>query len=271
MPSTTNTASTVSGSETLNEYFTKAVVTGSSRYWSAHFSPAAMQTGVKAALCFAHLMDELCFTSTEVVHQKSLWWHEELQRLADNKANHPVTRSLQQYLPHCCEPLHLQLHGALMTQQRAAIESDDDWQRYCDLRTGSVFQLLRVIYGQHSDEASRRATQAGRACMSGAVWHPALFSDGRWLRPDESDAGDVKRKATETIALFDRLMQPDSDGNPGSAVLLYHERQWLKRLPEAPLKSAPFYTNEPVGLMGMLGSWHTAKKFTSVTIKSEPT
>ncbi len=169
----------------IAQLFAQSVVEGSARYWAAHFTRAQEQPAVRAALCFAHLMDQLTAVSPEVIAEKSVWWHEELTNCSAETARHPITQALlratkdpdapvskQTDSSAIVDSMHRHLHGALMSQQQTVMDSTDAWTQYVELRFGTLHELLAIASGMPPEIAARLAKWAARLHGLGVMRAP---------------------------------------------------------------------------------------------------
>lgn len=74
----------------------KAAPTGASFYYCTLYSPANIKRNLYSLHAFSSELDELLTDCSDpgIAHRKLVWWTEEIQRLIDGQARHPVTREL---------------------------------------------------------------------------------------------------------------------------------------------------------------------------------
>ncbi|MEM7083714.1 MAG: hypothetical protein AAF465_13370 [Pseudomonadota bacterium] len=243
----------------IDQLFEQSVVNGSAKFWAAHFSAARFRPGVKAALCFAHAMDLLTTVGAEVIAEKSVWWHEELNGTLP--ARHPITKALMGSVsatatPDCgqaiAQTMHEHLHGALMTQQRTAMSSTEIWHQYAELRFGTFHALLSLVSGASVSEANQVADWTALFYALLVSNHPQFFDDSRVLTPSNA----LARTNDSNHALKQCLsaMPPMPAAN---RILIEHDRRWWQTgLTEAP----PSHSGAPLGLRSMLASWRFARQ-----------
>jgi len=240
----------------LSDLFTQYVVPGSSKYWATHFSQGVTKEAAQAIFCFAHLMDELAVASDEVIREKSVWWHDELHRLSEHDARHPVLKALVGQHQELLAPvLHEHLHGALMTQQNNSIQDIESWHQYTQMRIGSLYKSLFLVSVGNPAEAEVLANWAGEFTMLATLRVPEFFSDGRWLHPDTATGEAILAASLndQIEALINTRPTPQS---AACEVLIAHENRWWQHRAR---ESSPLYSNKTLGLRGMLASWRTVR------------
>lgn len=231
--------------------FAQQIVPGSARFWSAHFAGEQTRDATRALWCFAHDMDGLSLASSEVVAEKSIWWHEELQRMAEGSPRHPTLLALLEHLPSECSAervthaLHEHLHGALVTQQKALSPGLEGWEQYAYLRIGTLHTALSLFNLADAETAQALGRWAAQYHAAAVQLTPELYSDQRWLVPSPTDS----------ISPTLNTDEPPAGMSAASAVLIGLE----KRARERQLPS-PLYTSEPQGLRGMLTAWRAARR-----------
>ncbi|MFK8029477.1 MAG: squalene/phytoene synthase family protein [Gammaproteobacteria bacterium] len=253
----------------IEQLFDQSVTQGSARYWAAHFTIEPARPVVKAVLCFAHTMDLLTGVSPEVIAEKSIWWHEELTDTTLTSARHPVTQTLLQHI-HEASPengdsvsaaivhtMHRHLHGALMSQQRTAIDSDDAWLQYLELRLGTLHELLALASGASNQDAQALGEWATKLHSASILRATEHFQDGRLLTPPDALTENVKTGQPQ-LPTEQQPLAP-----PANQVLIDLELKWWKNPPD---QASPIFTGLPVGLRGMLAAWRAARKAHSYLI-----
>ncbi len=255
----------------IAQLFSQSVVQGSVRYWAAHFA-GNQQSAVQAALCFAHAMDMLTTANVEVIAEKSVWWHEELTDCTPSSARHPITKALLKQtskahrahvdnvdnnldsMAPIVDALHRHLHGALMSQQRVAIDSLEAWNQYAELRFGSLHEMVALASGMTAQKASSLGQWAARLHALGVLRTPQHYEDPRLLRPPQMLLGDNSSELANEL-LDITACQPKA--MPANQIIISHELAWWKR---PATHASPVSTGLPTGLRGMLTSWQAARK-----------
>ncbi len=249
----------------VTQLFGQSVVEGSARFWAAHFTEPDHQFAVRAALCFAHLMDQLTFVSPEVIAEKSVWWHEELTNREAGTARHPVTQCLlatgtaggseeMQRTEAIISAMHRHLHGALMSQQQTPLDTPELWHQYAQLRFGTLHELIALASGAGAEQATDIVDWSAQLHGLGVMRAPECYTDSRVLVPSTAlveGANDSLRQS------LDKLRNSRPAASAANHVLIDHELRWWKRDAS---DASPIFTGLPVGLRGMLASWRAARK-----------
>lgn len=260
-PETSNVAVANGAEDPVHQLFSQSVNDGSAQYWAAHFADEAHRPAIKAAFCFAHAMNVLTTVSPEVIAEKSVWWHEELTGTTPESARHPTTRVLvtaaggdADRTAALVQTMHHHLHGALMSQQRTALSTQESWQQYAQLRFGSLHELIALASGVSSAAAASLGSWCGELHGLGVQRAPQFYTDSRVLTPAiPSETGSTGLTQTALASLS--VKRPELP--PANAVLVNHEWSWWKR---TATDASPVFTGLPVGLRGMLASWQAARR-----------
>ncbi len=109
------------------------------------FSPPALRDDVHALFSLEQQLEESLRPTLEhsVAHARLAWWQEELQRLHDGKARHPLTQKLSQRAQaHSQPPPDLRAWTDCVSIDLAclAFETRTDLDRYFEAWSASVFQ-----------------------------------------------------------------------------------------------------------------------------------
>ncbi|HEY3858463.1 MAG TPA: squalene/phytoene synthase family protein [Gammaproteobacteria bacterium] len=105
-----------------------------------------------------------------VADVKLRWWDEEISYLYAGKARHPLTQSLQPYMPVLkgMDSLFQDLvRGARMDIAGAGFNTFEEVKRYCFRHSGALAELSTVLAGGHSEETRLAARLLGNAtCLA---------------------------------------------------------------------------------------------------------
>jgi phytoene synthase len=159
----------------------KAVVSGSSTYYSLLFAPAAPRRAVIALLAFCRETADIADSRGEaVVAQRKLdWWHEEIDACFAGRPSHPVTRALQpaleQYnLP--CEYFHEVIDGRSMDLHQQRYANFSELALYCQRVAGVVCLMAAEIFGYRHRQTLKYAETLGTALQLTRIVREARYA-----------------------------------------------------------------------------------------------
>ena len=146
----------------------KTAKSGSSFYYSFLFLPAQQRQAIIALYAFCREVDDTVdeVVEPEIARQKLQWWREEIQQTFQNKATHPVGKSLQTALK------SFDLHEEYFMEIIDGMEMDLDQTAYLEFkqlalychRVASVVGLLSVeIFGYNNRDTLKYAENLGMA------------------------------------------------------------------------------------------------------------
>ncbi|MFC5301295.1 presqualene diphosphate synthase HpnD [Azospira restricta] len=146
----------------------KAAGSGSSFYYSFLFLPPERRRAITALYAFCREVDDVvdeCH-DPQIAATKLAWWRQEVARLYDGKAGHPVTQALQGVLP------QFDLPQEQLLEIIDGMEMDLTQSRYLDFkalslycyRVASVVGLLAAeIFGYQDRRTQKYAHDLGMA------------------------------------------------------------------------------------------------------------
>lgn len=113
----------------------KAARSGSSFYYSFLFLPAEQRRAITALYAFCREVDDAVdeTSDADVARSKLAWWRQEIDRLFNDHAQHPVTKALQEPIRHFNLP---QEHFAEIID---GMEMDLDYDSYPSFRELSLY------------------------------------------------------------------------------------------------------------------------------------
>ncbi len=146
----------------------KASSSGSSFYYSFMFLPALKRRAITALYAFCREVDDV----VDECHEESIariklnWWRQEVAKLYQGEASHPVTQALQPLLDdfNLAEEYLLEIiDGMEMDLNYSSYQSFKDLSLYC-YRVASVVGLLSAeIFGFENRQTLRYAHDLGMA------------------------------------------------------------------------------------------------------------
>ena len=146
----------------------KAASSGSSFYYSFRFLPENRRLAITALYAFCREVDDVVDESSDdqVAHSQLGWWRDEIARLYDGKAEHPVTRAIQPHivpfgLPR--ESLLEIIDGMEMDLHFARYDRFNDLLLYCRRVAGVVGELSARIFGFSDPDTLKYADLLGVA------------------------------------------------------------------------------------------------------------
>jgi phytoene synthase len=200
----------------------KAARSGSSFYYSFLFLSPLQRRAITALYAFCREVDDVVDADghVEVARLKLQWWRDEVARLYDGKAQHPVTRALTPVIEDFNLPQELMLEiidGMEMDLDQQRYDSFKDLKLYC-YRVASVVGLLAAeIFGYHDRRTLKYAHDLGIAFQLTNILRD-VYEDARrnrlYLPLDElerfgvSEADIFNRRETPA---FRELMQFQAD------------------------------------------------------------
>ena len=146
----------------------KASQSGSSFYYSFVILPKKQRQAITALYAYCREVDDVVDNSTEpaIARTKLDWWRDELDRLYQDKPQHPVTQALAHVLKHTDLPkeqLQEILDGMTMDLEQNRYASFKELSLYC-YRVASVVGLLAAhIFGYRDHNTQKYARDLGMA------------------------------------------------------------------------------------------------------------
>lgn len=146
----------------------KVAASGSSFYYSFLFLPERQRKAIMALYAFCREVDDIVDECTEVdiARRKLNWWREEIHRLYDSTAQHPVTRALSPALKHYpMNKAHFLaiIDGMQMDLEKTRYANFTELHAYC-YRAAAVVGLLSVeIFGYDDPKTLEYAEALGLA------------------------------------------------------------------------------------------------------------
>jgi phytoene synthase len=146
----------------------KAARSGSSFYYSFLFLPLQQRRAITALYAFCREVDDVVdeCSDASVARNTLEWWRSELDNLYDGKAQHPVTRALQEALPHYeLERAHFEeiIDGMLMDIDQHRYRSYTELSLYCYRVASAVGLLAAEIFGYQDRQTRKYAHELGLA------------------------------------------------------------------------------------------------------------
>lgn len=146
----------------------KAVVSGSSTYYSLLFVPAGRRGAVIALLAFCRELAAIADSRGEAVvaQRKMDWWHEEIDACCAGRSSHPVTRALQPALQQFnlpAEYFHEIIDGRSMDLHQQRYASFSELALYCQRVGGVVCLMTADILGYRQRQTLKYAETLGTA------------------------------------------------------------------------------------------------------------
>ena len=146
----------------------KCAASGSSFYYSFLFLPAARRQAIMALYAFCREVDDIVDECNDIAlaSTKLAWWRQEVERIANRQAQHPVGLALQQVdssinLPK--EQLLEIIDGMAMDLQQSRYLDFKGLSLYC-YRVASVVGLLAAeIFGYQDRQTQKYAHDLGMA------------------------------------------------------------------------------------------------------------
>jgi len=146
----------------------KAAQSGSSFYYSFRFLPPERRRAITAIYAFCREVDDVvdeCH-DPQLAATKLVWWRQEVARLYEGKAGHPVTQALQALLPQFNLPQEQLLEiidGMEMDLTHHRYADFQSLRLYCHRAAGVVRQLSAQIFGFQHAQALEYAETLGLA------------------------------------------------------------------------------------------------------------
>jgi phytoene synthase len=141
---------------------------GSSLYYSLLFAPPDRRRAVIALHAFAAEVDEIVDNASDpvVAQTKFSWWHEELVRLYEGKARHPITQVLAPALSRYAlrqEQFLSILHENAAAYSRTRYPDFETLRTYALGTGGTTASMTAAILGATDPATLRSAEQLGTA------------------------------------------------------------------------------------------------------------
>lgn len=138
----------------------KAARSGTSSYYSFLFLSEERRRAVTALNAFSREVGDIVVRDLEpqIARARLDWWLEEIDRLYSDKANHPVTRALSEWIHHYEIPrtsLEEVIAGMKMDLDYDAYPSFTELSLYC-YRVASVVGLIAAKIFGYEDKATER-------------------------------------------------------------------------------------------------------------------
>jgi phytoene synthase len=146
----------------------KAAQSGSSFYYSFLFLPPPRRRAITALYAFCREVDDVVDEGVDpiVMRAKLTWWREEIQRLFEGNAEHPVTRALAPVV----RDFHLQakqfqdvIDGMAMDLEYNRYPDFATLSVYCHRVAGVVGLMAADIFGRTQPDTLEYARQLGLA------------------------------------------------------------------------------------------------------------
>ena len=150
----------------------KAAASGSSFYYSFLFLPADTRRAITALYAFCREVDDIADGAGEpiaenmVARQKLDWWRQEIGRVFEEKAQHPVGRELQRLV----KPYRLQatrfddiIDGMRMDLTQTGYADMAALERYCYRAAGAVGLIAIRLFGYKEPATEQYARDLGQA------------------------------------------------------------------------------------------------------------
>lgn len=146
----------------------KAANSGSSFYYSFIFLPTDKRQAITALYAFCREVDDVVDECTDpvIAESKLLWWRQEVDRIYQGTAEHPVGKSLQISLQKFA--LHKEyfneiIDGMFMDLSIAEYQTFDELKLYCHRAAGVVGLLAAEIFGNTHRDTLKFAETLGTA------------------------------------------------------------------------------------------------------------
>lgn len=129
-------------------YLQQAVPLGSSRYYSTVFCSAEDKKLLHALYALQDALHQLLeIKEPTIALTKWHWWYEEIQRLTNHQAQHPLTQFLQQTWPQLnFQPLTDTLNSLRLALQTPYCQTKPQFIHACQHRYG---EFIKIFYQAH--------------------------------------------------------------------------------------------------------------------------
>lgn len=146
----------------------KAAASGSSFYYAFLFLPKPRRAAITAFYAFCREVDDVVDEVSDpgVARTKLAWWHTEVAKSFQGRAEHPVMRALMPCVPQFGieeRQLHAIIEGCEMDLQQTRYLDFASLQKYCHLVAGIVGEVSARIFGQSRAETTHYAHKLGLA------------------------------------------------------------------------------------------------------------
>ena len=146
----------------------KAAKSGSSFYYSFLFLPDRQRKAIIALYAFCREVDDVTdeCADPQVAHSKLQWWRQEVTRLYQSNAQHPVTRALTPVIAsfNLSEKYFQEIiDGMEMDLQQNRYMTFKDLSLYCYRVAGVVGLLAAEIFGYQDQHTLKYARDLGMA------------------------------------------------------------------------------------------------------------
>jgi hypothetical protein len=230
---------------------------GSAAYYALLFTPPARRDAIAALFALGQEFDQISTRRGEpsVTQAKMRWWDDEIRRLVNGQARHPVTRAMaDQSSLASIEDLLLEMVACTASLALAMAASDDEKTIELECRRGAALIgaiAILLAGGSHVERILTPARSIGAAGrLTTLLRHePELAASTRLLQPEARSALD------EGLASLPREYRADL-----APVLIYGQVQRRRvNLIDSPQKRGSRLTRALDTLRDLHTAWRTAR------------
>ena len=141
---------------------------GSSFFYAFLFLSSEKRRAMMALYAFCREVDDIAdeIKEKEVAIPKLVFWQEEIDRVFDGKARHPVGKELMWTIAHYPmekEQFTEMIEGMLMDVSGKPIVTDEDLDLYCYRVAGVVGLMSIAVFGYNNEQSRQFALKMGNA------------------------------------------------------------------------------------------------------------
>jgi len=193
----------------------KAARSGSSFYYSFLFLPPERRRAIIALYAFCREVDDVVDECSDaaLARTKLAWWRQEVERLFQGQAQHPVAVALAHTVTRfdiTADQLHEVIDGMEMDLEQSRYETFGELALYCHRVAGVVGLMAAEVFGYRNHQTQKYAHNLGLAfqltnilrdvredAMRGRVYLPAEELARFEVHPDELRRGQAGPRAIE--------------------------------------------------------------------------
>lgn len=147
------------------------------------FAPRAQRSVLTALFALYLEIREILreCSDAEVARAKLGWWREEIARLTEHRARHPLTIRLDQQVRDAVlptEPLYEIIESVATDINATPLHDFDDVEKYCDQRGGALTELAAALAGPRTPATLEAARLLGRSWqLADIVLHGLAYAE----------------------------------------------------------------------------------------------